>query len=347
MRRIRSVWWLLFAALWFACADSPSDGGAGGSGGTAGTGGTGGTGGVGGDGGTGGSGGDVVIPTDEFDTGWEPEVPDAIYEDLDADPRPAGCTPEYDYVAKVRGWIAAPGGKPLPGAFAQLCVYNSSGAYVCLSPAMADDDGVYTVDVPEAFRCVESVAMRVLLPLSHRATVYCPFEPGDEPVTRLEMPTVLPFAMPVEDLPPLGNEDEAREVVLHDGMRLQVTPSLFVSGSSSYDKLGGRRIPTDAVGLCGEASEFDGLYAFHPEDWLKEPGFPFSIENATGLPAGARVEFLALGGLDSSLFDGTKVPEGEWAVFGEGEVSEDGAIIVADEGVGLPFLTWLAYRLKE
>lgn len=337
----------LLGLVALACGEpeETDNGGGSGGGGAAGHGG----GGHGGFGGMGGSGGsdEIVIPTDEFDTGWEPEVPESLDEDLEAEPRPASCGEEFGYVAKLRGWIVAPGGKPLPGAYAQFCIYPAVGQYICLNPAEADEEGVYTVDVPEPYRCVKEVAMRTIKAERNRVVSYCPVTPGEDPVIRLRMPSVLPFAMPPEDLPPVGDADEAREVLLHDGLRLMATPSKFSWGPRKYEELAGRRIPTDAVGLCGGAETFDGLYAFYPEDLIKEPGFPFSIENATDLPAGARVEFFVLGGLDCELHDGTKVPEGIWAPFGEGEVSEDGSTISTDEGVGLPCLTWLAYRQKE
>lgn len=343
-----------FACLALACSDADEPQGAGGAGGSIGEGGSGGD--TGGGGGGGGEGErcdylnqEIVIPTDEADTGWEPAVPAAIHEAIPADERPASCGEEFGWVSKVRGWIAAPGGEPIPCGMAQFCIYSSTGIYECMSPEVADDEGVYTVNVPEHLRCVENVAMRTILPLSNRATSYCPVIPGEDPVARLEMPSILPFAMPTEELPPLGDEDEAREVAMHDGLTLQVTPAKLYWGGETYENLSGRRVPTDAVGLCGGAEEFDGLYAFYPEDNIEGEGFPFTIENATEIAPGTRVEFLVLGGLDCKLTDDddSSVPEAEWAPFGEGEVSPDGALIEPDPGVGLPCLTWLAYRIKE
>ena len=139
------------------------------------------------------------------DTGWEPEVPASLYEPIDAEPRPASCGAEFGYVAKVRGWIVAPGGQPLKNAFAQFCIYSSTDSYVCLSPATSDENGIYTVEVPEAFRCVKEVAMRTLAAVEHpkanRAIVYCPVTTGDDPVVRLEDPSVLPLIVRTEVSP--------------------------------------------------------------------------------------------------------------------------------------------------
>lgn len=350
MGRHQTTCLALALTLLFACSASTNGGGGGG--GSGGAGGDGGTGGAGGTGGVvpteceGDVGDEIAVPTDESDTGWEPQVPEGVYRSVEVPPRPESCGAEYGYVAKVLGWIVAPGGKPLPGAYAQVCIYAASGTYVCLNPSEADEEGVFEIDVPEFVRCVDSVAMRASLPNSPRAVVYCPFAPGDEPVTRLEDPLVLPFLPLAAELPAMS-EEETREVALPDGLRLEVSPSLLPYGCEDYARLGGRRIPTDAVGLCGEAPQLDGLYAFRPEGTVFDPGFAFTLENASGLPAGARVELLVLGGLATSLRDGTAVPEGEWVVFGEGQVSEDGTTIVPDEGVTLPFLTWLGYRLKD
>lgn len=337
--------WLIVGALLAAvgCTEGEDDprtgqGGMGGSGGSdTGQGG----------GGEGGSGGEqVIVPDDEFDTGWTPEAPAALDGPLGGDPRPESCGEEFQFLSAVRGWVVAPGGKALESTRAQLCINSSAGKYVCLSPSIADEEGVYTVDVPEEFRCIDSVAMRLVLPRSNRATSYCLVEDRG-PVARLHEPGVLPFLTPATELPPLGDEDAPREVVFDGGLVLEVTPSLYFSSTGSYQQFSGRAVPTDAVGLCGDAPTFDGLFAFYPEGSIIAPGFPLRIENTRAYPAGAAVELFVLGGLDCTLADGTKVPEAEWARFGEGTVSEDGTTIVAGENSGLPCFTWLAYRLKE
>jgi hypothetical protein len=261
--------------------------------------------------------------------------------------RPASCGAEHGFVSAVRGWVVAPGGKPLPGVFAQLCVHPAVGNFVCLNPAPTDDEGVYTLEVPEQYRCLDQVGMRVVAPGANRATAYCPMDFSQGPAIILEEPSVLPFALPATDLPPLGDEDEKRDVTFADGLVLEVTPSLLFSGSVRYDRLSARRIPTDAVGLCGGAETFDGLYVSYPEDRIEPPGFALRIPNTTDLPAGAPVDLFVLGGLDCKLHDGTLVQDGVWAKFGEGRVTEDGATILSNEGAGLPCTNWMGYRLQE
>ena len=355
---MRFGWILAAAALAAAgCGSGTSDGngtgGTGGSAGAAGSGGTGGTGGTAGSGGTGGdggTGGEIVVPTDEPDTGWVPEVPASLDGPMNEPSRPASCGPEMGWFTAVRGWITAPGGKKLPGAMAQVCVYyGPNRAYVCLSPVASDADGVYTIDVPEAVRCFDEAAMRVVEYDSNRATAYCPIDRAAGPGVRLHDPTILPFAIPAIDLPPVGDPDAPREATFDDGLGVVATPSRFEpveDWRTSYRNLSGRRVDVEAVGLCGDAATYDGLYAFYPEGKIEPPGYALRIPNTNGYAAGTKVELFVLGGLDCVL-DGKKIPEAEWKKFGEGTVSDDEAFIASDEGAGLPCTTWLSYRAKE
>lgn len=363
LRALAGVTLLLALA---ACDDAPADGGgdgAGGSaggtgGGAAGAGGSGGVGGssAGGAGGLGGAGGSATGGTagggsggqaaPEVDVGWVPVVPASFDAPLTPAGRPQSCTAEFGFFSHVRGFVMAPGGAPIAGAKAQFCVHTADRQFVCLRPVDSGADGVYTVELPEAVRCVDRAAMRVLLPRTGRATVYCELDRTAGPVVKITEPSVL-FGTPLATtLPPEGDPAAARDVTFDDGLVLEVTPELYYSGTGSYDRLSGRRVPPDAVGLCGDASTFDGLYAFYQEGVMSPPGWPLSIPNATGLTAGALVDLQVLGGLDCRLLDGTSVAEATWASFGDGVVSPDGATIESADGVGLPCFTWLGYRLK-
>lgn len=351
----RSLFALLLG-LAVACGSGGSDsgGGDGGAGGTAGsggsgTGGGGGNGGVGGAGGAGGTGGQAQVE-DGPDAGWTPTPPTSFGAPLPAPGRTPDCGPEHGFVSAVRGWVAAPGGAILRGAKAQLCIHPAFSAFICLLPEEVDADGVYIVDVPAEYRCMDQVAMRVLLPGSGRATVYCPMDVRDGPGVDIVEPTVLPYATPAIDPPPLGDPEEPRPVRFDDGLVLEVTPSAFFSSTfRGYESFGARRIPTDAVGLCGEASSFDGLYAFYPEGEIEAPGWRISIPNVHDLEPGRVVDLFVLGGLSCKLHDeaNTLIPEATWAKFGEAVVSEDGSAIVSTEGSGLPCFTWLGYRIQE
>lgn len=321
--------------------------------GEAGSGGSGGTGGSddpGGSGGSGGSGGGIVDPNDGPDVGWTPHAPASYAQSIEAVARDGSCGSQFGWVSAIRGWVAAPGGAALSGALAQACLTGSDDVYSCLSPVEANAEGVFTIDMPAQIRCLGRAALRVWQPNSGRASHYQRLGFGDDPVVRLDDPIVLPWATPAIDLPPMGDPDAVRPVVFDDGLVLQVIPSIYwSSGSGTYEKFGGRRIPNDAVGLPPGGSQFEGLYAFFPEGELVEdgepsPGFPLTIPNVTGMQAGVSVEFFVLGGLGCRLLDSTPVGEGDWVKFGEGLVSADGTTISSNLGAGMPCFNWLAYR---
>ncbi len=294
---------------------------------------------------------DALPPPVDEDVDWTPATPAALHADIPGAPtdRPAACGDRW--VSVVRGWVAAPGGAPVPGAKAQFCVHTVPGdVLVCLRPATAGDDGVFTVEVPENTRCMSRAALRVLLPGTGKATTYCSVPlPEGEAVVRLEAPYVVFQTRPAVSLPPAGDDAATRPIAFDDGLVIDFTPEAFYSGGGDYAELGGRRVPVSARGLCfleGQPAP-DGLYAFFPEGSFSGSGAPVHIPNATGLPAGARVELNVLGGLDCRRPDGRIIPEASWEAIGTGTVSEDGARIDSDPGVGLPCLTWLGYRRAE
>jgi hypothetical protein len=310
------------------------------------------TGGAGGQntGGSGGSGtGGAVAPwEDETDTPWTPTPPADLRNDLPAvpAPKPADCAAEY--VTAVRGYITAPGGRPLVGAKGQVCVHLfPSESLLCLRPGDSDERGIFTVEMPENARCITKAALRVIQPGVGKASTYCPVGvAGTEPNLVLDEPLVVFQTRRVADLPPEGEETASRPITFDDGLVVDFTPDLYYSGGGEYADLGGRRVDPASPGLCffGEADAPEGLYALYPEGQISAPGFPVHIPNTTGLPAGAAVQLYVLGGLDCKLADGTAIPEAGWQGFGTGTVSADGSTIDSDAGVGLPCLTWLGYR---
>jgi hypothetical protein len=293
-------------------------------------------------------GGAVAPWDDETDTPWTPTPPADLRNDLPAvpAPKPAECTAEY--VTSVRGYITAPGGRPLVGAKGQVCVHLfPSESLLCLRPGDSDERGIFTVEMPENARCITKAVLRVLQPGVGKASTYCPVEiAGTEPNLVIDAPLVVFQTRRVADLPPEGDELTSRAITFDDGLVVDFTPDLYYSGGGEYADLGGRRVDPTAPGLCffGEADAPEGLYALYPEGQITAPGFPVHIPNATGLPAGAAVQLYVLGGLDCKLADGSAIPEASWQVFGTGTVSADGSTIDSDAGVGLPCLTWLGYR---
>ena len=258
----------------------------------------------------------------------------------------------YPWIAAVRGWVLGNQGHPLAGVKSQLCIHVApNSTYLCLMPATTGDDGIYTIDVPADSRCIEQVAIRVLLPQTRRAAVYCEIDLTDsaltdEGIVRIDEPVVLFDTQPATTLPPEGDATATRTVEFADGLSLEVEPVRFHGTGDSYAGLGSFRVDVETRGLCAldGVEPFDGVYAFSPEGDVTGAGFPLSIPNSTHLDPGSRVELYALGGLVYRLADGTAVPEAEWRQFGHGTVSSDGAAIESDPGDGLPFLTWLGYR---
>jgi len=195
-------------------------------------------------------------------------------------------------------------------------------------------------------------SMRVLHPRMTRATLYCDVDLSalDGAGLRIEAPFVLFPTAPATELPPTGDDQAPRTVVFADGLELrEVIPRLFYATAESYEALSAWRVPTSDRGLCmlRGVPAMDGLYAFYPEGDVTGGVYPVSIPNATGLPAGAEVELFVLGGLDCTLLDGSLLSEGVWQSVGAAHVSADGATVDSDDGVGLPCLTWLGYRVTD
>ena len=254
---------------------------------------------------------------------------------------------EAAHVERIEGTAVDEAGEPVEGARPQACIRVApDGHLICLEPPMAAADGAFTIEVPEDNRCVEELALRLLLPGSEFATTYCEVEVDPEGgVLTLDEPTVLYATEPPTTLPPLGDEAAARTVVFSDGLELEVTPSELGFGVE-YDQLAARRVPVDpAPCFATDTAGLEGLYAFRPEGPVEGDGFPLRIPNTTGLAPGTTVELLVLGGLETRLPDGTLVQEADFVPFGTATVDDAGEHIESDEGVGLPYFTWLGYRL--
>jgi hypothetical protein len=259
--------------------------------------------------------------------------------DRTADP---GCTGQW--VVGVEGRVEDPAGVGIPGARTQICVLPVGGSLLCLLPPTTDASGAFEAVVTDpAARCAERITMRVLLPASINATSYCELEltPTDAVVSLTDPLVVFGLERPA-CLPPEGDPTEPRTVTLADGLELV---GLRPEQIHDYDQLAAAR--HDLGGQCmlrrAPAGDFLGAYGLRPETDV-DGGVGVRIPNATGLAAGASVDLYLLGGLASSLADGTAVEEGEWARFGTGTVSGDGRTIESDPGTRLTVLNWIAYR---
>jgi len=251
------------------------------------------------------------------------------------------------FVTEVQGTIVTEGGEGVPGARPQACIRKSPDrALTCLEPPTADAAGSWFITVPDAVQCWESAAMRVLLPAGGYATTYCDLDPSPaaDGVLGVSAPYVL-YATPAPStLPPVGDASVMRTVVFDDGLEVDVVPDSLGFGVD-YDSLAARRVPLGAESPCfAEGAGLAGLYGFGEEGSADDGGVAVRIPNTTAIAAGAAVELLLVGGLATTLGDGTPVEEAALVVFGTATVSADGAFVVSDPGSELPYFTWLGYR---
>jgi hypothetical protein len=347
-------WVLAAGALALVACDDASTGGqdaAGGAGGAVIDAATGGTGGAGGTGGMpDATVADMAQPDMEQPT-IEWTTPDGVAEPVENPPANNGeC--RATFVGAFRGWIADQSGYPVRGAKAQACVIVEPGStLICLRPADVDDNGVYTVSVPENSACISSVAMRVLKPGAGLATNYCNEVPADvvgaDGVIRTTDPYVIYPTDPAAEVPE-GALDDTVTVRYEDGLEVDVTAARYFPTSGSLSQARARKIDPADRGLCfleGQPAP-DGLYAFWPEAAIDDAGYPVRIPNTDGLAAGAKVSLFVVGGLECGTEAGVHIPEGEWFEFGTGTVTADGATIASDAGSELPCFTWLGYKAQ-
>jgi len=271
----------------------------------------------------------------------------------DGGPDPLGCerlsadpSCEARWIVGVRGRVVTSGGDPVAGARPQLCArVSAASGLVCLVPPASDASGEFTVVVPEDIRCLESAAMRVLAPGEPLATTYCPLDLGAGPGAVLELaePYELAPVSPATERPARGDETEMRDVTLPGGVTLTLAPAGLTG--DGYEELAGARVDVDPAPCFARDLALDGAYAFDPEGPVVA-GAGVRVANEDGLLPGTVVDLYVLGGLDTRLIDGTFVDEAELVAFGTATVGADGAEIVSDPDVLLPYLSWLAWKAR-
>lgn len=272
--------------------------------------------------------------------------PDAAAAACDAAAGPLACedlTPDPScserWVVGVRGRIvAAADAAPVEGGRPQLCVRVSpAGGLVCLKPPSSASDGSFTIVVPEAVRCMEQAAMRVLAPGQPFATTYCHVALGAESaVLELSEPFAL-HAVEPGAVPARGDLTMERPVVLAGGLTLELAPDAFAD-LADYDALASGRY---AALPCDLSADVIAAWAFSPEVRL-DGGAAITLDDSLGLAPDTEVELVIVGGLETTLIDGTPVPEAELGVIGTGRVSADGTRI--ETSARLPYLSWLGIR---
>ncbi len=262
--------------------------------------------------------------------------PDAAPSDAAADAPHAPCSAAA--IDVVTGRVVDDGGSPVASARPQLCArLDPDGRLVCLSPPITDAEGRFVIEVPSEVRCMQSAAMRALLPGGSFATSYCPVELGPAAGGALDIASALElFAVERAITPTLGDPTVVREVVLGDVLALEVAPD-EVGGAADYARLGAVAIEPSRS-CVPSARSLAGLIAAMPE---ASTSAPFRVRDAALAP-GTAVDLHVIGGLGTVLADGTEVGEAELVRFGAGVVGADGWI-TPDPGVRLPHLGWLGW----
>lgn len=262
------------------------------------------------------------------------------FADVDRTPDPA-CRDTW--IVGVMGRVTTEDGAALEGAYVQACIALADDFRACLRPGVTGADGRYAVTFPEANRCAHDVVLRVLVPEADMTTAYCRLAltapravldaGGDIVLHRTERPSALP---------PLGDASRARTVTFANGLSIDVTPDAI--GEEAYAAFSARILDgAELARVCpgDEGGSFDAVLTFAPEASVRAPsGLPFRLPMSA--PAGSRHELYVLGGIGTSLPDGTTVPEAEWQRFGVATASGDG--VVASAAPGLVHLSWVGVR---
>ncbi len=270
------------------------------------------------------------------DTG-SPDVVEAI--DMTPDP---SCVATW--VVEVRGMVVDASGAPMESAKAQVCIRKPRDVLpTCLRPADTNADGEFAVVIPEAVRCMAETTMRVIYPLTDRATQYCHVDLSlGGPILDVAEELKLYDTVPATTLPDEGDGESIVTVVFEDGLEIDVLPSEYYGpDAESYGRLAAARLDDEADTLCfleGQP-ELDGLYALSPEGDVNGESFAIRIPNSTDLAPNTFVTLYVLGGLSTVLEDSTQVAEGAWYPHAIGQVSSDGEFISGE----LPYFSWFGY----
>ena len=270
------------------------------------------------------------------------ECPDFVDEHPDC--------PGY-WLEKVTGKIVDKDGQPIAEAMAFVCMEGVEGISqgMCAPPERTDANGEFEVNITGVIRCNNGAAIRYMKD-PQTIILGCPIDLNCvDGHLNIEKPGIL-ISMPEPTLPAKGDETEVHTVTTSDGVTLDIIPSEMSYSSLGYD---GIRILTWDFNAWGNTcfvdsnNPPDGLFALMPEVEIETTnGAHITMPNSKNLPAGTIVDIFGLGGLDTKTHEGEHILEGEWVIVGKGTVSEDGSTVKTLQDNGLPFLTWVGYRVQ-
>ena len=257
-------------------------------------------------------------------------------------------TPDPDcrgtWVVEVRGAVVDESGTVMESAKAQVCIRRPGDLLpTCLRPSDTNADGEFSVVIPENVRCMAETTMRIIYPLTDRATMYCHADLSmGGPILEVAEELKLYDTVPATTLPDEGDGDSEVTVVFSDGLEIDIVPSVYYGpDAEAYGRLAAARLDDEAGTLCflEHQPDLDGLYALSPEGDVNGESFPIRIPNSTDLAGDTFVTLYVLGGLSTVLENDTQVPEGEWFRYAVGQVSSDGEYIDGE----LPYFSWFGY----
>ena len=237
-----------------------------------------------------------------------------------------GC--DATYLEKVSGTVLDYQRRPVSAAKAQVCVYTPTKDSICIGPVETDDNGRWTIALPNDFRCVVKGSSRVVDPGGNRVTDVCGFN-----------------ASTTSDL-------DLGDMVLTEGTHEWTKDDLTLTHADGVTLVFDHQDALDnvnadiEVALDFNVSEtcFGNRYrsnyrvAITPEGWAD--GITLSALPAGQLPDGAIVDIFLIGGLYSELPNGEILSQGDTWHFTTATVAH-GRIRVAQK---LPFLGWLHVR---
>lgn len=242
-------------------------------------------------------------------------------------------------VARIEGRALDELGAPIAEGRAQLCARVAPDDHlVCLVPPTTDATGAFVIEVDPSIRCLTSATLRVIVPRGGFATTYCPVDltPTSAGQLTLVAPLVVTQVPAATALPPLGDASQVREVDLGAALLL-LAPSALAS-PESYARLGARNV-APATACVPAMRAMDGVVLFSPESELTEPAtLRLRIPEAT---AGERFELHVLGGIGTTLADGSTVDEAEVALLGTERAEADGTVTLS---APLHYLSQVGWR---
>ena len=243
------------------------------------------------------------------------------------------------YVSEITGTVTTPTGTGFADAKAQACIRTfGDETLLCLRPADTQSNGDFSISVSENARCTTEITLRVVDPALSAATIYCHPETAQSPVTNFDM------QLPLFPVTPRSS-DADNTLSFADGLSIVYDSAEFELGTGEAASAMSVKVSGDDLNkLCFlKDSTVESAFFVGPEQDIKGDGWPVTVPNDLGLPAGTTTKLWVLGGLNCKLADDTLVPEGNWYEAGSGVVSDDGATISSTDGGHLPCLSWFGF----